>query len=68
MIDPVQAARLGLADEFKSSALALTEKYQKYPSGLATFMGPEFYVEQIGVLARDVLTRIHCCPRMFDTH
>jgi hypothetical protein len=49
--DPVQAARLGLADEFKSSALALTEKYQKYPSGLAAFMGPEFYVEQIGVLA-----------------
>ena len=49
--DPVQAARLGLADEFKSSGLALTEKYQKYPSGLAAFMGPEFYVEQIGVLA-----------------
>jgi hypothetical protein len=49
--DPVQAARLGLADEFKSSALALTEHYQVYPSGLAGFMGPEFYVEQIGALA-----------------
>ncbi len=49
--DPVQATRLGLADEFKLSALALTERYQKFPSGLATFMGPEFYVEQIGVLA-----------------
>jgi hypothetical protein len=49
--DPVQAARLGLADEFKSSALALTERYQVYPSGLAGFIGPEFYVEQIGVLA-----------------
>ena len=48
--DPVQAARLGLADEFKASALALTEKYQAYPSGLASFMGPEFYVEQAGVL------------------
>jgi hypothetical protein len=49
--DPVQAARLGLADEFKSCALALTERYQVYPSGLAGFMGPEFFVEQIGVLA-----------------
>ena len=48
--DPEQAARLGLADEFKSSALALTKKYQAYPSGLAAFMGPEFYVEQVGVL------------------
>lgn len=49
--DPVQAAHLGLADEFKSSALALTEKYQTYPSGMASFMGPEFYVEQAGVIA-----------------
>ena len=49
--DPVQAARLGMADQFKASALALTEKYQTYPSGLASFMGPEFYVEQDGVLA-----------------
>jgi hypothetical protein len=54
--DPVQAASLGLADEFKSSALALTERYQAYPSGLAAFMGPEFYVEQIGVLS-DALQR-----------
>jgi len=49
--DPEQAARLGLADEVKSSLLALTEKYQQFPSGLAGFMGPEFYVEQDGVLA-----------------
>jgi alpha-L-fucosidase 2 len=49
--DPVQAARLGLASEFKNSALALSEKYQTYPSGLASFMGPEFYVEQAGVIA-----------------
>lgn len=49
--DPIQAARLGLADEFKASVLALTEKYQTYSSGLASFMGPEFYVEQDGVLA-----------------
>lgn len=50
-LDPVQAAHLGLADEFKSSALALSKRYQTYPSGLASFMGPEFYVEQVGVLA-----------------
>lgn len=49
--DPVQAARLGLVDEFKSSLLALTDKYQAYPSGLAKFVGPEFYVEQVGVVA-----------------
>jgi alpha-L-fucosidase 2 len=49
--DPEQAVRLGLADQFKASALALTERYQTYPSGLASFAGPEFYVEQVGVLA-----------------
>lgn len=50
--DPVQAARLGLADQLKSSLLALTNRYQVYPSGLAAFAGgPEFYVEQVGVLA-----------------
>jgi len=49
--DPEQAARLGLADEVKSSLLALTGKYQIFPSGLSGFMGPEFYVEQDGVLA-----------------
>lgn len=49
--DPIQAARLGLADEFKTALLNLTEKYQQYPSGLAKFVGPEFYVEQIGVVA-----------------
>jgi alpha-L-fucosidase 2 len=49
--DPEQAARLGLADEVKSSLRALTEKYQAFPSGLATFMGPEFYIEQDAVLA-----------------
>jgi len=56
--DPVHAARLGLADEFKSSVLALTEKYQGYPSGLANFMGPEFYVEQIGVLTDALQTAL----------
>ena len=56
--DPVQAARLGLANEFRGSVLALTEKYQAYPSGLATFMGPEFYVEQDGVLADALQTAL----------
>lgn len=54
--DPVHAARLGLANEFRSSVLELTEKYQTYPSGLASFMGPEFYVEQIGVLTDAIQT------------
>jgi hypothetical protein len=49
--DPVQAARLGLADEFRSSLMALTEQYQVFPSGLAGFMGPEFYAEQVGIVA-----------------
>ncbi len=49
--DPEQAAYLGLADEVRSSLLALTEHYQAYPSGLASFVGAEFYVEQIGVVA-----------------
>jgi len=49
--DAIQAARLGLADEVKTALVSLTEKYQEYPSGLAKFAGPEFYVEQIGVVA-----------------
>jgi hypothetical protein len=49
--DPIQAARLGLAAEVKSTLIQLTEKYQAYPSGLASFAGREFYVEQIGVAA-----------------
>ncbi|WP_263381485.1 glycosyl hydrolase family 95 catalytic domain-containing protein [Granulicella arctica] len=56
--DPVQAARLGLTAEFKSSLLALTERYQTYPSGLASFMGSEFYVEQAGVLADALQTAL----------
>jgi len=51
--DPVQAARLGLADEVRSTLIALTEKYQKYVNGFANWGGPagEFYVEQEGVVA-----------------
>jgi len=50
--DPVQAARLGLGDEMKSALETITEHYQLYPSGLAQLFGsPEFYVEQVGVVA-----------------
>jgi hypothetical protein len=50
--DPVQAARLGLATEVKTSLVELTKRYQAAPSGLAQFTIPqEFYVEQIGVVA-----------------
>lgn len=50
--DPVQAARLGLASEVRTGLVALTERYQAAPSGLAQFTIPqEFYVEQVGVVA-----------------
>jgi hypothetical protein len=50
--DPVQAARLGLGEEMKSTMMQVTERYQFYPSGLAQLTDyPEFYVEQVGVVA-----------------
>src|SRR3984957_14924532 len=51
--DPVQAARLGLSDEVRSTLIALTERYQRYINGFANWGGPEgeFYVEQEGVVA-----------------
>ncbi|MGH9584494.1 MAG: glycosyl hydrolase family 95 catalytic domain-containing protein, partial [Bryobacteraceae bacterium] len=49
--DPIQAARLGLAAQIRTALIDLTEKYQQYPSGFAKFVGPEFYIEQIGVVA-----------------
>jgi alpha-L-fucosidase 2 len=56
--DSVQAARLGLAEEFKASALALTEKYQSYPSGFADFGGIPFYFEFDGVIADALQTAL----------
>lgn len=50
-LDPIDAARLGLAGAMKTALVELTEKYQAYPSGFARFTGPEFYVEQVGVVA-----------------
>jgi alpha-L-fucosidase 2 len=50
--DPVQAARLGLGEEMRSTLAKITERYQFYPNGMAQLTdAPEFYVEQIGVLA-----------------
>lgn len=49
--DPIQAARLGLSQEVSSTLLSLTQQFQKFPNGLAQFFGPEFYGEQIGVVA-----------------
>lgn len=50
--DPEQAARLGLAEEMKASLRSLTEKYQTYSNGFASFAGgKEFYAEQVGVVA-----------------
>lgn len=50
--DPIQAARLGLADDVRSTLIGLTEKYQKRISGLASFGStyPEQYAEQGGVV------------------
>ena len=48
--DPVQAAHLGLGEEVRSTLLALTERYQVFPSGMAEFISHDFFVEQIGVL------------------
>jgi hypothetical protein len=51
--DPVQAARLGLNEEVRSTLIALTERYQTFLNGFANWGGPagEFYVEQEGVVA-----------------
>ncbi len=51
--DPVQAARLGLGDEVKSTLIKLTETYQGYVNGFANWGGDsgEFYVEQSAVVA-----------------
>lgn len=61
-LDPIDAARLGLADAMETALVKLTEKYQAYPSGFARSTGPELYVEQIGVLAtalQDALVQDH---------
>ena len=51
--DPVQAARLGLPQELRSTLIALTSRYQTYINGFANWGGPpgEFYIEQQAVVA-----------------
>jgi hypothetical protein len=51
--DPIQAARLGLRDEVRSTLIQLTEKYQTFVNGYANWGGTsgEFYIEQQGVVA-----------------
>jgi hypothetical protein len=51
--DPVQAARLGLGDEVRSTLLEITKKNQGYVNGFAQWEGTttEFYVEQIGMVS-----------------
>jgi hypothetical protein len=51
-LDPVHAARLGLASEVARDLVAITQKYQAYPSGMASWQSPpssnsrEPYLEQ----------------------
>ncbi len=53
--DPIDAARLGLADDMAKTLTDLTEQFQDRPSGLASFgvtvRQPEPYIEQGGVVA-----------------
>jgi hypothetical protein len=51
--DPIQAARLGVGAKVSSTLATLTEHYQIYPNGLASWGGNsgEFYIEQSGVVA-----------------
>jgi hypothetical protein len=51
-MDPIDAARLGLPDDMRTTLVDLTETYQHRPSGLASFgpTYPEPYAEQGGVV------------------
>jgi hypothetical protein len=55
--DPLDAARLGLAADVKSTLVNATTGFQVYPSGLASFTrtpAQEPYIEQSGVLSATV--------------
>ncbi|HEX6527771.1 MAG TPA: hypothetical protein VF070_48295 [Streptosporangiaceae bacterium] len=47
--DAVDAAQLGIADAAAKNLVALSEKYQLYPSGMAHFIAGPPYVEQTNV-------------------
>jgi hypothetical protein len=55
--DPLDAARLGLGSEVRSTLVNAAKAYQAYPSGLASFTrtpAQNPYIEQAGVLAATV--------------
>ncbi|MEV4312522.1 DUF5703 domain-containing protein [Actinocrispum sp. NPDC049592] len=55
--DALHAARLGLPSDMRTALIAAIQRYQVYPSGLASFTAqPAFepYIEQTGVLASAV--------------
>jgi hypothetical protein len=56
--DAVDAAQLGLASDVESNLVAITEKYQKYPSGMAEFSGAPPYVEQSANVALALQTAL----------
>jgi alpha-L-fucosidase 2 len=51
--DPIQAARLGLGEEVSKTLIKITQTYQRYPNGMASWGGTsgEFYMEQDAVVA-----------------
>ncbi len=51
--DPIQAARLQMPDDVRSTLIKLTETYQTFVNGYANWGGKtgEFYIEQQGVVA-----------------
>jgi hypothetical protein len=56
--DAVDAAQLGLAASVAQNLTAITEKYQKYPSGMAQFVGAPPYVEQSANVALALQTAL----------
>jgi hypothetical protein len=56
--DAVDAAQLGLASSVEQNLVAITEKYQKYPSGMAQFVGSPPYVEQSANVALALQTAL----------
>jgi hypothetical protein len=56
--DAVDAAQLGLAGAVQQNLVAITEKYQKYPSGMAQFVGSPPYVEQSANVALALQTAL----------
>lgn len=56
--DAVDAAQLGLPGAVQDNLVAITEKYQKFPSGMARFSGSPPYVEQSANVALALQTAL----------